>query len=251
MTLVRLSRQMMRCITVSMASLLLVGCTPEPQAKRVLPQPPPARDNWAADAAKRVHDLERESNRLADDSRLLPGENRTQHSRLVQRVFGDLLKVFPLLANPSSDRVLAQRMSIIDNSRAQLAAASAGLAIEPAIDTALRAAAAAVADIAHSENYQQADVGATLDKLSAQVNRLDTERDTNLHRVDVAETVDLLSQVVNNLAAAIGGKLTGTAKPATQPARAPMAEPATPPVTPAVPAPPAPATPPAAAPDAK
>jgi hypothetical protein len=218
-----MSRPMMRCLVIPLASLLLAGCTPKGNAKRVLPQPPPARDNdrWIAETAKRVRDLEHESERLAEDARTLPGQNAAEHSRIMQKIFGDYLRILPLLANPASDRVLAQRMSIIDNSRAQLAGAAPNLAVEPAIDTALRAAAAALGDISHTENYQQADVGQTLDKISAKNNQLDTERDSNLHRVDVAETVDLSSQVVSKLAAAIGGKLSGSPAPATQPAAPP------------------------------
>ncbi len=219
MTVVRVSwPKARRQFGIAMAFLLISGCGPSHPAK-VLPQPPTTqRSNiWNTDkTVRRVRDLSREADNLASDSKLLPGGDAAEHSRLVQRIFTDVLQILPLLADPGEDRVLAQRMSIIQNSRAQLAAGSRELAVEPTIDTALRAAGAALADISHGDNYQQADLGPLLDKLSAQINRLDLERDPALHRIDVSDTVDMISQVVSKLAATLSARMTAE-QPTTKP----------------------------------
>jgi hypothetical protein len=94
----------------------------------------------------------------------------------------------------------------------------------PIIDTALRAAWAQLADLSHSDGFEQADVGPTLDSLLAKINKLDEVRGPALHRVDVTEVVDQISQVVSKLSAALAGKLAAAKgpdaaqPPATQPA---------------------------------
>lgn len=192
------------------AAMLLTGCATHDAGKAALPQPPPEKSSLTphADPASRVRALEQQSAQLSQDAHRLPGRDSAEHSRVMQQIFTDLLQTLPLLSDPSSDRVLAQRLSIIQNSRAQLAADSTQLSIEPAIDTGLRSASAAVADISHGDGYQQADLGPLLDKLSAQVNRLDVERDSDLHRIDTADAIDSLSQLVGKLAAVLGGRLT-------------------------------------------
>jgi hypothetical protein len=204
---------------IAMAGLLLTGCGPSQPHNKVLPQPPATQHSfiWNTDKTlERVRNLSREADNLASDAKLLPGNDGTEHSRLMQRVFSDVLQTLPLLANPGEDRVMAQRMTIIQTSRAQLATGSRELAMEPAIDTALRAAGAALADISHGDNYEQADLGALLDKLSAQINRLDLERDPSLHRIDVADAVDLISQVVSKLAATLSARM-AVEQPTTKP----------------------------------
>jgi len=216
MSIVGVSRPRAGWPVVVVAGLLMTGCVPN-GGKSTLPQPPAtaAANHWTDDGPRRVRALEAAATVLADDAKQLPGHDAAEHSKLVQRVFSDLLTVLPLLANAGSDRVLAQRMTIIQSSRAQLAGAAPDISIEPAIETGLRAASAALSDISHGDAYESADVGAVLDKLSAQVNLMERERDANLHRVDVAESVDLASQIVSKLAAALGGKL--AAEPATAP----------------------------------
>lgn len=205
-------------IVLSAGMLLLTGC---PQTQTPSSQPasqsaqPKTMSQGMSHATDRIHNLSLEAEHLTADAQQLPGHDSAEHSRLMQRVLVDLLQTLPLLADSSEDRVLQQRLSIIQTSRATLAN-SAGLAIEPTIDNALRAAGAALADVSHADGYEQADVGPSLDKLSAQLNRLDLSRDPNLHRVDVAAAVDLVSEIVNKLAAALSGRL--TAAPATKPA---------------------------------
>jgi hypothetical protein len=207
-----------------LAGSLVPGCGPAPA--KVLPQPPATQHSIVWDTEKnlkRVRDLSREAENLATDDKLLPGSDAADHSRLMQRIFTDLLQTLPLLADPGENRVLAQRLAIIQNSRALLANGPRDLAVDPTIDTALRAAQGALADISHSDNYEQADLAAPLDKLSAQINRLDYERDPALHRVDVADTVDVISQIVSKLAATLSARMaveqptTATTKPTTKP----------------------------------
>jgi hypothetical protein len=236
--------------------MLLLGCTPK---KPALPQPPPPKaDRWGTEATlRRVKDLGREADNLAADSQLLPGHDAADHSRIMQRVFTDLLQTLSLLGNPVTDRKLALELTTIQTARAQLASGSTQLRVEPAIDTGLRTADEALADISHNDDLEQADIGPLLDKLLAQISRLDfSEQDAALHRVDVAEVVDTMSQVVSKLAASLSARMTveqpvapapPTVPPATRPAP-PATEPSTPPASaPAIPAsepaPPSPAVP--------
>jgi hypothetical protein len=219
---------------ILMAGMLLGGCTPKgknslpPVAGTVMGSGTmkQSTDRWGTDAAKkRVRDLSIEAKTLGDDAKMLPGRDAADHSSKMQGVFTHLLQALPLLQNPDDNRILAQRLTIIETARARLASGAADLAMSPTIDTALRAADAALADISHGDNFEQADFADVFDKLSARINRLDVEHDPSLHRVDVADVVDLISQVVSKMAATLSAKL-GVESPATQPA-SPETQPAT------------------------
>jgi hypothetical protein len=191
-------------------------------------------DRWGtAASARRIRELGREADNLAADARLLPGHDAADHSRIVQRVFTDLLQILPLLESPAGNRVLAQRLTIIQTSRAKLTSGSTELAMAPTIDTALQAADAALADISHGDSFAEADFRTELDTLSAKIDHLDFEKEPSLHRVDVAEVVDLMSQVVSKMAATLSARLT-VESPGTQPAApttAPTTQPAAAPTT--------------------
>lgn len=203
-----------------------MGCLPR-EGKNALPQPPPPAHpfgNPNANPAERVRLLSKNAATLGYDAQALPGGSAADHSGIMQRVFTDLLQILPLLGNPDNDRVLAQRLSIIQSARAQLSSGNPELSVDPIIDTALRAASAALADLSHTDGLEEAKVAPLLDKLSAQINRLDLERDPDLHRVDVAVAVDLCSQVVDQFAATLSSRFAAeqpVAVPTTNPAQGP------------------------------
>lgn len=195
------------CLGTS-AAIMLLGCGPKKAPTLVTPPPPITNPRPAAssDVAVRVRNLSRESDNLADDSRKLPGRDAGEHRKLMARVLTDLSQTLPLLGDPAQDRVLAQRLTVIQNSRAQLEHGSTELSAEPTIDTGLRAASAALADLSHSDYYDQAELGPLLDKLSAQIDKLDLDHGP-LHSVDVADAVDQTSQIVSKMAAALGERV--------------------------------------------
>ncbi|HZL35337.1 MAG TPA: hypothetical protein VFC78_08505 [Tepidisphaeraceae bacterium] len=204
------------------ASLLIGGCGPKKQPTMVKPPPRIAnpRPKSATDLSVRVSELSQASKALADDSKQLPGSDDASHRKIMGRVFDDLLKILPLLDNPRQNRLLAMQMSSIQNSRSQIQYGSASLAMEPSINTGLRSAAAALADLSHADYYDQATLGPILDKLSAQIDRLDLDHGP-LHMVDVADAVDLVNQAAGKMAAALGERvaLDSSTRPATQPSK--------------------------------
>ena len=175
MIVVRVSRTKPgTCIGIMAAGMLLAGCGPT--KKPLLPQPPAVHvDRWGTEAAiQRVKNLSREADNLTADSHQLPGRDAADHSRIMQRIFTDLIQTLTLMGTPGDDRVLAQRITIIQTSRASLAGGAPDLRVEPTIDTALRAAvAAALADLSHTDAFEQTDLGTDLDTLSAYLARLD------------------------------------------------------------------------------
>ncbi|MDB5174476.1 MAG: hypothetical protein JWO87_81 [Phycisphaerales bacterium] len=205
----------------ALAGVLLAGCAK--QAPTIVPPPPKPNPQPAAtsDVAVRVRELGREAEALAGDSGQLPGQG-DDHRRLMHRVFDDLARVLPLLHGPQPDGVFKNRMVSIENSRALLSNSPQGLSIEPAIDTGLGAAQAALADIARTSYYEQADLGPLLDKLSAKINGLDLVRGP-LHQVDAASAVDLTSQIVSKMAAVLAERVSSQSPPTTAPATAPAA----------------------------
>ncbi len=211
MNVTRMSRTILKCGTALSATWLLCGCTPKGETHSSLPQPPATRAaatffNEKA-PAQRLAEMQKAATALAEDSKPLPGNDEPTHSRLIQQVFADLANTLASLGNPTTDRILNQRIAILQTSRAQLGSGSSDLAIEPAIDTGLRAAQMALADLSHADAFAGADVGPILDQLSAQLSRLDLERDASLHRLDVAQSVDLMNQVVAKLTAAFSGQV--------------------------------------------
>jgi hypothetical protein len=197
------------------AGALIVGCAPKQKPTLVTPprvaNPPPRS---ATDLNARVSELSKAAQQLSADSRQLSGRNEAEQRRIMARVLDDLLRALPLLGDPQQNSVLRMQMSSIQNSRAQLQYGSADLSIEPSINTALRSASAALADMSHADFYDQATLGPMLDKLSAQVDGLDLDHGP-LHSVDAAEAVDLTSQLVSKMADALGSRVKSTA--ATQP----------------------------------
>jgi hypothetical protein len=188
----------------------------------VLPQPPAIRPSaiWSPDAVtRRVRELSRCADNLSSDAKLLPGRDAADHERIMQRIFSDLLQTLPLLADPRDDRGVAMKLKTIQDARSKLANGTKDLAIEPIIDGGLSAAGAALADISQGEEFRQADLGALLDKLSAQLNRQEVERRDNLHRVDVADAVDQISLLISKMAASLSSRIAAEAPtiPTSQP----------------------------------
>jgi outer membrane murein-binding lipoprotein Lpp len=216
---------------ISLAGLLLSGCAPK--AKPMLPQPPPIQaDPWGTVATgRRIHQLAKDATQLASDAHALQGDHTAaEHSRIVQRVFTDLLAILPRLQSLEDNRPLAEKLRIIQDARAQLASGSADISMLPTIDGALRAADDALADISRGDNFQEADYHEQFDIMRAQINNLDFVHDPPLHRVDVTQIINIMSQVVAKMSDSLSARLTAET-PATQPETQPETQPATQPTT--------------------
>lgn len=211
-------QRLLRSSPLLLLAVAALGCHQSGDDKSALPQPPAVPrampDPVAPPASRRGPELTRASAALSDDAKQLPGPSAAEHAKIVARVCNDLLTALPLLSDIAADRVMAERLAIIQSSRGQLSAGGA-LAIEPAIDTALRAANSALADISRRQGYPQAELGPMIDQLSGMIAKLDVDRDPARHRADVADAVKLMSQVVARLGATQAERLTSA--PTTQP----------------------------------
>src|SRR5437867_3507224 len=98
-------------------------------------------------------------------------------------------------------------------------AANCGLkapALEPTIDTGLRAARDALASLASRGYFDQPQLGKTIDQLDAALAALDTTRGLAHQRV-VADGVAAMSQAVRQMSGALSQRVTETTTPSTQP----------------------------------
>ncbi len=191
----------------------------------------------------------------------------------MRQVFAELGEIMPLLENPRDNLIFRHQISIIEDCRTQLATGSSDLAVQPTIDTGMRATYHALARVAQNSYFDQGDLTPSLDQMSAKVDEFDTVHGLT-HSVVVGESVEISSSIISRmadiLAQRIGGEAgvpppppetapaaTVPAEPATGPAEAPATTPATQPTTaespssePAATAPAAPESAPATAPAA-
>ena len=159
-----------------------------------------------ADAGARVDELAERSRRFDEVVQQLPGRTPEEHRRAAQQVFAELAQVLPVLHGPNPTGVFRQQLRVVESARTQLASAPQGLAAEPTIDTGLRAARDALAGVASRGHFDQAQVGATIDKLNAALDRLDTNRGA-MHQTAVAEAAGLMSQAIRQMSEALSDRV--------------------------------------------
>ena len=204
------------CAVAAALALAMAGCAKQRSTMDRPPEinpPPPVEQS----AEVRVDELGGLAQRFAQTAERLPGRNANEHRQLAAQAFGDLSQVLPVLYGPNPTGVQRQQLRVIGNARTQLADASGGLAPEPTIDTALRAARDALRGLSRNSYYDHPELNQTLDRLDNTVSDLDTARG-GTHQQVVAETVDLMSQAVNQMNEALNQRLHGNGD-AAQPAQ--------------------------------
>lgn len=205
-----MSRRGLRLVSSALSTVLALacaGCSKQRSTMDAPPEinpPPPVETS----AEVRVDELGNLAQKFAQTAEQLPGRNADQHRQLAAQAFGDLAQVLPVLYGPNPTGVQRQQLRVIENARAQLTGASGGLAPEPTIDTALRAARDALRGLSRNSYYDHPELGATLDRLDGVVADLDAARG-GTHQQVVAETVDLMSQAVNQMNEALNQRLQG------------------------------------------
>ena len=196
------------------------GCAKRRGAMGPAPQPnPPPRVETSVTA--RVSELDRLSAQLEETTQRLPGNSPDEHRRLVRQAFGELAQILPVLYGPNPTGTFRQHLRIVENARTQLASAPRGLAMEPTIDTGLRAAHDSLEALAQREYFDQEKMGPLIDSLSSAVAGLDVARGP-AHASVVADAFAQTSQVVRQMAASLGQRLGN--QPAARPADAQPAE---------------------------
>jgi hypothetical protein len=205
-------------------SIALVGCAPKTQTTIA---PPPARPNpppqVAADPTARVQTLARLADAYAQTSNDLPGENASEHRKLMAQVFAQLEEILPVLEGPSPGAEFRQQLQVVRDAQAELATGPQDLSPEPTIDTGLRAARDVLSSTAQSGFYDQSSLTPLFDQFTAKINQLDTVRGP-LHQVVAGEAVSLSSQIISKMADTMSHRLAQQetpANPASEPATGP------------------------------
>jgi len=163
----------------------------------------------------------------------LPGNDRQEYVAAMKGVMSDLQAVLPQLQGPDQNGTFRQRMRTIDNASKTLGGLGSNLSPDPAVDSALRAASYALADIAADPEMGGANHAVAIDALRMKLDDLDRTHGA-MHHLVAAEVVGQISQVVNALSEQLEKRAAGEAAspPANAAAQAPAETPAT-----AVPAP--------------
>jgi hypothetical protein len=187
--------------------------------------PPPAQPNpaprVAADASVRVQTLGRLADNYAQTSNQLPGNSSAQHRQLMSSVFAQLAEILPILQGPNPGAEFRQQLQIVRDAQAELSTGPTDLSAEPTIDTGLRAARDALAGIAQTGFYDQANLTPVFARLATKINDLDTVRGP-LHQLVAGEAVGLTSQIISAMADTLTHRL-AEQSPTTEPTTAPAA----------------------------
>jgi hypothetical protein len=175
-------------IAILLIGLLLVaGCQKKGSSLREKPAEnpePKAQQN----AAEGVEDLRKELSALDEISQKLPGRDEGEHRQLVRDAMGQFVKVIRLLGGPQPSGTLRQQIQLIQSQRAMLRTGSEDMAVEPVIDTGLRAAYRALTQIQAASFNQSPEISQSLDQVRNNIDQLDLRRGA-LHRLVVTDVV--------------------------------------------------------------
>jgi hypothetical protein len=201
-------------LVMALALSVTSGCAKRQSSMGKPPEinPPPKVE---ASAGKRSDELGELSRRFGETAQKLPGGTPQEHRRLMQQVFAELTQVLPVLYGPNPPGTFRQQVRIVENARTQLGTAPQTLAIEPTVDTALRAARDALESPASRTYFDQAQLGQSVDRLNASVAALDAARGP-AHQEAAAASAEAMAQVIRQMSDAMSQRLN---EAATQPAQ--------------------------------
>ena len=150
-------------------------------------------------------------------AKALPGSNDSKDRRLSETAFERTTAVLSLLAGPKPNGGFRQDQRIIEMIRQQLRTAPAGMAMDPAVDTGLRAIYNSLVNLRERWFPVDRSVGAQLDTLRDRVADLDSVRGP-LHSVAAADCFVAAAALTETMAAQLEGRITSNADAAaTQP----------------------------------
>lgn len=193
--------------------------------------------------------LEGACDALARAADALPGHDAASHREGMRAYFASLIGVLPLLEGPEPSGAFRQQIRTLETARDRLASDAGGSSVEPAIDTGLRTASAALKRIGRDEDFAGQPIQGTLEKLDETVGELDDVRSVGRPYV-AADAAKLSAQVVRQMAdRLLNGSTAANDAPTSQPA-APAAASQPAPEAPAAAPPAEPAPAPAPAPEA-
>jgi hypothetical protein len=194
-----------RVVTCATVALALTGCTKQRSTMGRPPavNPPPAVES---NVEVRVDELAGLSKQFSETARQLPGRNAEEDRAALRQAFTELAQILPILYGPNPDGAQRQQLRIVESARTQLASPAQGLALEPTVDTALRAARDALESLGRRSYFDQQQIGQTLDRLDAKVTELDAARGA-AHPQAVARSVELMSAAITQMSDALNERL--------------------------------------------
>lgn len=183
----------------------MAGCAKQRSTMEPPPaiNPPPAVQ---ANVEVRVDELAGLSKRFAADVGKLDSGSPEEDRGALRQAFADLARILPILYGPEPDGSQRQQLRIIESARTELASPAQGLAPEPTIDTALRAARDSLNALGRGSYFDRPDIGEVLDQLDAKVARLDAARGPS-HPRAVADAFGLIAQVVGRMSDALNERV--------------------------------------------
>jgi hypothetical protein len=202
-------------LAASVAAASSAGCAKKRSTMGPAPDLNP-EPKVEANAGARADELAERSRAFDETVQQLPGRTPEEHRRVMQQVFAELSQILPMLYGRNPSGVFRQQLRVVESSRRQLTGPQ-GLAVEPTIDTGLRAARDAIAGLAGKSYFDQSKLGPTMDRLNRALDALDTNRGA-MHQTAVAESVGMMSQAIRQLTDALNQRVdegtASNAKPA-------------------------------------
>jgi hypothetical protein len=216
-----------------LSGLTFLGCADKKQTTLAPPPPAPTTQNtmsaaFHSDARERIQSVVARAEEYEKGAASLPGPNEADDRAQIVKQLELLGQILPVIAGPDTPGDFRQELRILDSTRAQLATGSADLAVEPTIDTGLRAAHRAINALAQRSFNDLPDVIKALDVMRAKNEELDGVSGP-LHRLVAAQSLQASAQAVTQMASSVDKRLNDTKpassepKPVTSAAEAPKA----------------------------
>ncbi len=204
-----------------------IGCAKK-KATPMNPAPSGAAQITASpiDVDARVTGATAAAQSLASRLDALPGKTTDDHVAAMRPIVSDLAAVLPMLKGQDQSGAYREQMETIRNAAAGLDTLPSGVTPEPYTDSALRASADVLADIAVSPDFASAGQAASVETLKKLLAELDRTHGP-MHQLVVADAVNQVSDIVIALAAELEKQAKGeSAAEAPAPAEAAPATPA-------------------------
>lgn len=209
-----------RALILSLAGALLAGCAKTETTLEPAPEPQP---QLSSSVRQRVTELVARADEYAAGSAKLPGRNEAEDRAQLTQQFTLLAQILPMLSGPDMTGEFSQQLRIVESTRAQLANATPGLSLEPAISSGLRAAQRALAAVNQRAFADIAEIGTSLDTMRAKVDELDGLTGP-IQRLVSAQAIHASSDAISKMVSTMHERM-GKEKPAdTKPADAKPAD---------------------------
>jgi hypothetical protein len=196
-----------RATTLLLTAFLAAGCMRKTET--TLNPPPPETDNLPKvtnDARERVKELGTLAEEFAAGADKLPGRNDQDDRAEVTRQFALLSQLLPMLNGPDMSGDFKQQLGIVSSTKALLGSGSQDLAVEPTIDTGLRAAHRALTSISQRSFIEKPEVAKNLENMRGKIEELDGASGP-MHRLVTSQALRASAQAVTQMASALDQRL--------------------------------------------